>query len=86
MVLADQVEQRGGVDCLTDHLEAGPLEQAGNPLADEHVVIGHHDPALALALALVRSSDPLVGTAALERWNHLKILDRAERPNHSPLS
>jgi hypothetical protein len=81
-MFADQVEQAHAVARLTDHLEAGPPEQAGNPLADEHVVVRHDNPAAALA----RLSDPLVGIPALERWNHLEILDRRRAPSHSPLS
>ena len=44
-VLADQVQQLRGIARLTDHLEAGPLEQADNPLADQHIVVGHDNTA-----------------------------------------
>jgi hypothetical protein len=46
-VLADQVQQLHGIARLADHLEAGPLEQADDPLADQHVVVGHDNTATA---------------------------------------
>jgi hypothetical protein len=46
-VLADQVQQLRGITRLADHLEAGPLEQADYPLADQHVVVGHDNTAAA---------------------------------------
>ena len=38
------VEQLGGVAALADDLEAGALEQAGQALAEEDVVVGQHHP------------------------------------------
>ena len=46
-MLADQVQQLRGIARLTDHLEAGPLEQADNPFADQHLVVGHDNTAAA---------------------------------------
>jgi hypothetical protein len=40
-VLANLREQRLGVIDLPDHLEAGALEQAGNALPQEDVVVGY---------------------------------------------
>jgi hypothetical protein len=40
LMCPDQIEQPHGVSSLPDHLESGPLKQAGEPLAHEDVVIG----------------------------------------------
>jgi hypothetical protein len=41
---ADQGEQLYGIAGLSDHVDAGPLEQAGQPLAEEDVVVGEDHP------------------------------------------
>ena len=42
--LAHQVDQLGRVPGLTHHLETGALEQAGETLAHENLVVRQHDP------------------------------------------
>ena len=42
--LADQLDERGAVAGLAQHLPAGPLEKAGEALAEQDVVIGQDDP------------------------------------------
>ena len=42
-MLADQREQRLGVAGAADDLVAGVLEQPGEPLAQQHGVLGDHD-------------------------------------------
>jgi hypothetical protein len=46
MVFADLLKQLRRIARLTHHFEAGPLQQASNPLADQNVVVGN-DPAAA---------------------------------------
>ena len=43
-VLADEREQHLGVAGAPDHLVAGVLEQAREALAQQHRVLGDHDP------------------------------------------
>jgi hypothetical protein len=45
-LLGDQGQELGGVAGLADDLEAGTLEQAGQPLAEQHVVLGQDHPQL----------------------------------------
>ena len=47
--LAHQVDQLGRVPALTHHLETGTLEQAGETLAHEDLVVRQHDPGRARA-------------------------------------
>jgi hypothetical protein len=49
---------------LTDHLEAGPLEQADNPLADQHIVVGHDNAAATRGRVFDMFLDP-----AFACWN-----------------
>jgi hypothetical protein len=44
-VPANQLQQLRAVARLADHLETRPPQQASNPLADQHIVIGNHNPA-----------------------------------------
>ena len=41
LVLADELDQLGGVPALAHDLEVGTLEQARQTLAEEDVVVGH---------------------------------------------
>ena len=41
---ADEAEQLGPVAGLSDHLEAGALEQAGDSLAQKHVIVRQNHP------------------------------------------
>ena len=43
--LTHEVKEARRIAGLADHIEARALEQAGQPLAQEHVVLGHDDPA-----------------------------------------
>ena len=43
LVLATSATQLVGVAGLADDLEAGSLEQAGEPFAEQDVVVGQHD-------------------------------------------
>ena len=47
--LAYQLDQLGGVPRLTHHLETGTLEQAGETLAHQDLVVRQHDPGRARA-------------------------------------
>jgi hypothetical protein len=42
--IADQGQELGGVAGLPNDLEAGALQQAGQALAEQHVVLGQDDP------------------------------------------
>jgi hypothetical protein len=47
-VFAHELEQLVPVARLADHLEVGPLEQAREPFAEEHIVVCDNDPRAAL--------------------------------------
>ena len=51
-MLANELEQLAGVTTPTDDGEAGPLEEAGNPLAQQHVVVRNDNPSRGLGHAV----------------------------------
>src|SRR4051812_32010648 len=58
LVLANEPHQRRRVACLPDHLEPGPAEQAGQPLAQQDIVVGQHHPGRVRAhLSIIRYAD-----------------------------
>jgi len=48
LVLTHETEEVVGVACLTDDLEAGPFEEAREPLAEKDVVVGQDDTTVAI--------------------------------------
>ncbi len=47
-MLTHETEEVVGVACLTDDLEAGPFEEAREPLAEKDVVVGQDDTTVAI--------------------------------------